>query len=113
MKVCLSKKKENKTTKKTVKKNFLQWESNPEPSECKVNALPIVPCQLMLNRIIELIIFITFAYEILPLEGVWTWWSLIYEELKDVFQETSIVLRVKAVLKLISLPVENIWQTKR
>lgn len=28
---------------------------------------------LLLNRIVELIMFITFANEILPVDGVWNW----------------------------------------
>ena len=72
-----------------------------------VNALPIVPCQLMLNRIIELIIFITFAMKFCRWI-VFEHGRALYTELKYVFEEKSIVLRVKAVLKLILLHLENI-----
>ena len=61
----------------------------------------------MLNRIIELIIFITFAMKFCR----WIVFELgraLYTELKYVFEEKNIVLRVKAVLKLISSHLENI-----
>ena len=43
----------------------------------------------MLNRIVELIMIITFAHEILPVDGVWSWYSFIYEELRDIFKENK------------------------
>ena len=54
--------------KKKVKKSFLRWESNPGPSTCKVSVLSVVPWQLMLNKFVEFIIFITFTREILPVD---------------------------------------------
>ena len=66
----------------------------------------------MLNRIIELIIFITFAMKFCRWI-VFEHGRALYMELKYVFEEKSIVLRVKAVPKLISSHLENIWQTKR
>ena len=53
MKICLKKKKQNKTKKKG-KKSFPQQESNPGPSMYKVNALPIAPGQLMLHSVVNL-----------------------------------------------------------
>lgn len=43
----------------------------------------------MLNRIVELIMIITFAHEILPVDGVWSCYSFIYEELRDIFKENK------------------------
>ena len=37
----------------------------------------------------DLIIFITSAHEILPVDGVCSWQSLIYEEFKDIFEENK------------------------
>ena len=53
----------------------------------------------MLLRVVELKIFITFAYEIILVDGVWGREKLIYEELKDIFEENKHdFLTVKAVL---------------
>ena len=89
--------KKNKTkqdNQKTVKKVSL------------VNALPIVPCQLMLNRIIELIIFITFAMKFCRWI-VFEHGRALSMELKYVFEEKSIVLRVKPYLN----SFRRIWRT--
>ena len=43
----------------------------------------------MLNRIVDLIIFITFAHEILLVDSGYSWLSLIYEELKDILEENK------------------------
>ena len=61
MKICLKKAKQNKTTEKRKKK------SNHGPSTGEVNALPIAPQQLMLNRVAKFILYLKFfAHEILP-----------------------------------------------
>ena len=40
----------------------------------KVNALAVAPRQLILNIIVNFIIFYNiFAYEILPMDTVWSW----------------------------------------
>ena len=52
MKICLKKKKQNKTKKKG-KKSFSQQELNPGPSMYKVNALPIAPGQLMSHSVVK------------------------------------------------------------
>ena len=68
--MCFKKKLKQKD-KKTVKKvSYQWWESNSRPLTCKVSLLSIAPRQLMLNGIIELIIYITIAHEILPVDRV-------------------------------------------
>ena len=62
----------NKTIQNNQKdeKSFSWRESNLGPSTCKVNALSIGPQQLMLNKVVKLIIFNTFAHEILAVDTV-------------------------------------------
>ena len=62
----------NKTIQNNQKdeKSFSWRESNLGPSTCKVNALSIRPQQLMLNKVVKLIIFNTFAHEILAVDTV-------------------------------------------
>ena len=81
----------NKTIQNNQKdeKSFSWRESNLGPSTCKVNALSIGPQQLMLNKVVKLIIFNTFAHEILAVDTVWSWPSFTYEELKDIFKENK------------------------
>ena len=50
----------------------------------------------MLNKVVEFIILITFAHEILQVDGVWIWWGLIYEELKDKFEENKHGFNIKS-----------------
>ena len=53
------------------KKRSLQRRgSNPGPLTCKVNVLFIAPRQLILITLVKLIIFNTFAHEILPVDPV-------------------------------------------
>ena len=54
------------------KKSLQRWESNPRPLTCKVNVLSIAPRQLMFITLVKLIIFNTFAHEILPVDAVWS-----------------------------------------
>ena len=54
------------------KKSLQQWESNPGPLTCKVNVLSIAPRQLIFITLVKLIIFTTFAHEILPVDAVWS-----------------------------------------
>ena len=57
------------------KKSLQRWESNPGPLTCKVNVLSIAPRQLIFITTItfvKLIIFNTFAHEILPVDAVWS-----------------------------------------
>ena len=72
MKICFTRKKtyNNKRTKKTKKKHFQQRELNPRPPAWKVNMLSIVPRQLVLKIPVKLIIFNTFADEILLVDAV-------------------------------------------
>ena len=67
MKICFKKKNKTKGP-KPVKKSFLWWESNTGPSKYKVDPSSIAPRQLMLNK--ELIIYITIAHDIRPVDGV-------------------------------------------
>ena len=54
------------------KKSLQRWESNPGPLTCKVNVLSIAPRQLIFVTLVKLIIFNTFAHEILPVDAVWS-----------------------------------------
>ena len=64
MKTCLKKANQNKTTKKKENK------SNHESSTGEVNALPIAPQQLMLNRVAKFILYLKFfAHAILPTDA--------------------------------------------
>ena len=90
MKICFTKKKKNKTTtKKKRHKSFQRRESNSGPPTCRVDALSIAPRQLISPNRVKLIIFKTFAHEILPVDAVWSPQSVIYEELKDIFEENK------------------------
>jgi len=60
---------ENKTKEKD---QFQGRESNPGPLTCKVNTLSNVPWQLTLSIFIKIIMLNTFAYEILPVDAVWS-----------------------------------------
>ena len=60
----------NKRTKKKKKKHFQQRELNPRPPAWKVNMLSIVPRHLVLKISVKLIIFNTFAHEILLVDAV-------------------------------------------
>ena len=72
MKICFTRKKtyNNKRTKKKKKKHFQKRELNPRPPAWKVNMLSIVPRQLVLKIPVKLIIFNTFAHEILLVDAV-------------------------------------------
>ena len=66
----------------------MRWESNPTPFTFKTNALSIAPRQIMLKIIRKLITgFNTFVMKFCR----WTLFkaSLIYEELKDIFEENK------------------------
>ena len=54
------------------KKSLQRWESNPGPLTYKVNVLSIAPRQLIFITLVKLIIFNTFAHEILPVDAVWS-----------------------------------------
>ena len=56
---------------------------------CKVNALSIAPRQLVLTTTVRFIIFNIITLKILPVDAVWSWYSFIYEELKDTFKENK------------------------
>ena len=60
----------NKRTKKKKKTHFQLRELNPRPPTWKVNVLSIVPRQLVLKIAVKLIVFNTFAHEILPVDAV-------------------------------------------
>ena len=93
MKICSTKKrtKQNKRTKKTKKKSVPRRESNPGLPTYKRDAVSVAPRQLILNirAYDKLIIFNAFADEILPVDTVWNQSSVIYEELKDIFEENK------------------------
>ena len=55
---------------KKEKKHCQQRELNPRPPAWKVNMLSIVPRQLVLKIPVKLIIFNTFAHEILLVDAV-------------------------------------------
>ena len=55
---------------KKEKKHFQQRELNPRPPAWKVNMLSIVPRHLVLKIFVKLIIFNTFAHEILLVDAV-------------------------------------------
>ena len=61
---------QQKDQKKEKKKHFQQRELNPRPPAWKVNMLSIVPRQLVLKIPVKLIIFNTFAHEILLVDAV-------------------------------------------
>ena len=61
---------QQKDQKKEKKKHFQQHELNPRPPAWKVNMLSIVPRQLVLKIPVKLIIFNTFAHEILLVDAV-------------------------------------------
>ena len=69
-------KKQNKTKQKDQKKkkkSFKWQELDPRPLTWKVNWLPIAPWQLIIQTAVKLIIFNTFAHEILLVDTVWSW----------------------------------------
>ena len=80
MKICFTKKKnKNKTPKKNKKKqkkmrnkSVQRRESNSEPPTWIVDALSIAPRQLPSMKVVKLIIFNTFAHEMLPVDAVWS-----------------------------------------
>ena len=65
-------KKQSKTKQNDQKKE--KKKSNHGPSTGEVNALPIAPQQLMLNRVAKFILYLKFfAHEILPKDAAWSW----------------------------------------
>ena len=58
--------------KKTEEKGLQRRESNPEPPSCREDASSIAPRRQTLITYDKLIIFKTFAHEILPVDAVWS-----------------------------------------
>ena len=59
-----------KGQKKERKERIQRRESNPGPPTCRVDALSIAQRQLTLMTFVKLIIFKSFAHEILPVDAV-------------------------------------------
>ena len=72
MKICFTKTNpsKNKRTKKKKTKSFQRRESNPGPPTWKFNVLSRAAQRPILESFVKLIIFNTFAYEILPVDAV-------------------------------------------